>query len=455
MPKETSLYDILEVAPNATEPELKKAFQKLARKYHPDKNYAANGQTDPEAVEKFQNISNAYMTLCDPEKRQIYDQLGEEGLQGTGVSGRRTMDLSDLFKFFNESSAFGNMSSSKSGEEATSDTTFLTKKTKSVTHPLKIGLDTFYTGAIKKIRVDRKCICSSCDGSGTISSLEDQTNRDHENYFSPCQICGGKGETIAEAASGFFGIISMVKSICPGCKGEKNIIKEEYKCKTCIGRKTTKDSEILNVTIKKGMKNGQKLIFKEKADEKPGYTPGDVVIILVEENSQVDGLSGHVNFNRKQGNSDDLETTMAIELVDSLCGLCREVTTLDHRQILISTLPGEVIQPNSTKKIIGEGMPRFQEKGKDEEEPNETDCPHGDLFIKFKIKYPDDNWARSADLKSLEKILPERKIQSGESLRIYGKEEFFLVDCDSRVHEGTATDREDYIHGEVGSCPTQ
>ena len=154
MVKETKFYDVLGVKPNATDSELKKSYRKLALKYHPDKN------TEPQAGEKFKEISMAYETLADPEKRKIYDQHGEQGIKEGGGGGGfdSPMDIFDMF--FGGGGrmrgTFGGMGGGGRGS----------KRTKNLMHQLSVSLEDMYNGTTRKLALQKNVICDACEGRG-------------------------------------------------------------------------------------------------------------------------------------------------------------------------------------------------------------------------------------------------------------------------------------------------
>jgi DnaJ homolog subfamily A member 2 len=158
----TEYYELLGVPTDCDERALKTAYRKLAVKYHPDKN-----PNNPEANEKFKNISHAYEVLSDPQKREIYDKYGEEGLQGG--AGGPSMDASSIFEAFFPGFARGGGQRHRTGED--------------IAFRLAVDLKHLYNGTVKKLKVSRTILCSSCDGSGATRAGASQS----------CRSCSGRG----------------------------------------------------------------------------------------------------------------------------------------------------------------------------------------------------------------------------------------------------------------------
>ncbi|CAD5209174.1 unnamed protein product [Bursaphelenchus okinawaensis] len=329
MVKDTKYYDVLEVSPTATEQELKKAYRKLALKYHPDKN--------PNEGERFKLISQAYEILSDPKKREIYDKYGEEGIKegGGGGGGHNPMDIFDMF--------FGGGGHRGHREN----------KVRDMVHQMSVSLDKMYTGFTKNLKIKRFVLCSACDGVGGA-----------KDAVKECSDCDGHGVVIRniQIAPGF---VQRSQAACSKCRGEGEII--SVPCTTCGGKKRMKVEEIIEVNVNKGSKDGQKIVFYGKGDQEKGKEPGNVVIVLDEQNHPVYTRDG-----------DNLLLSMQLNITESLCGTQRKMKTLDGRQIMFTTLPGEVINHGDTRSVHGEGMPRHKHPGE-----------NGDLIISFKVEFPD------------------------------------------------------------------
>ncbi|CAN8260011.1 unnamed protein product [Cochlearia groenlandica] len=313
-------YKVLQVDRNAKDEDLKKAYRKLAMKWHPDK----NPNNKKEAESKFKQISEAYDVLSDPQKRAIYDQYGEEGLnsqapppgsggfsggsEGGGASFRfngRSAD--DIFsEFFGFSRPFGDsrgagpssgvrfaedvFASYRSGAGEPAPSNAPQKKSAPIERQLPCSLEDLYKGVTKKMKISRDVF----DSSG----------------------------------------------------------------------KTTTVEEILTIDIKPGWKKGTKITFMEKGNEQRGIVPSDLMFIVDEK--------PHAVFKR-DGN--DLVTTQKVPLVEALTGFTVQVTTLDGRTVTVPI--NNVISPTYEEVVKGEGMPISKDPSK-----------KGNLRIKFSIRFP-------------------------------------------------------------------
>lgn len=324
------MYDILEVAPDANDNQIKKAYRKLALKYHPDKN--------PDEGERFKLISQAYEILSDPQKRQIYDDGGEEALQGGGGGGggHNPMDIFNMF--------FGGGRSRGNHEPTVRPTV----------HQLGVSLEQLYNGCTRKLKVSRSVLCSGCEGHGG-----------PKGSVKKCDECKGRGIVVKmiQLAPGF---VQQSRAPCRKCHGQGEIIPEGMRCKVCRGEKKMKETKIVEVHVDKGMKDGQKIVFNGEGDQEPGLPAGDVIIVLDEQE--------HNTFARRGNN---LIINVELQMVEALCGCARTVKTLDDRILYFNILPGEVITHGELKVVHGEGMPTHRN-------PFEK----GDLIIQFAVEFP-------------------------------------------------------------------
>ena len=180
------------------------------------------------------------------------------------------------------------------------------------------------------------------------------------------------------------GIVQQIEQICRSCSGVGEIIAAKDRCKTCNGKKTVRDKKILEVNIDKGMRDGQRIVFSGEGDQEPDLKPGDIVIVLDEKQ--------HPVFSRS---NDNLIINFKLQMVEALCGFQKVIKTLDNRDLVITSYPGEVIRHDQLKYIMNEGMPQYKnpfEKGR--------------LVIQFSVEFPK---AIPAELiPALEQCLPPR-----------------------------------------------
>ncbi|KAL8737880.1 MAG: hypothetical protein Q9181_001252 [Wetmoreana brouardii] len=361
MVKETAFYDVLGVGPGASESELKSAYKKGALKHHPDKN-----AHNPAAADKFKEISHAYEVLSDPQKRQIYDQYGAEGLEQGGAGGG--MAAEDLFaQFFGGGGgAFGGMFGG--GMRDTGP-----KKAKTIHHVHKVSLEDIYKGKVSKLALQKSVICPVCDGRGG-----------KEGAVRTCNGCNGAGMKTMMRQMG--PMIQRFQTVCPDCQGEGEIIRDKDRCKRCSGKKTIVERKVLHVHVDKGVKSGHRVDFRGEGDQSPGVLPGDVQFEIEQK--------PHPRFQRKD---DDLFYHAEIDLLTALAGGQLHIEHLDDRWLTVNVEPGEVISPSEIKMIRGQGMPSLRHHD------------FGNLYIQFDVKFPPAMFNSPEKIAELEQILPPRK----------------------------------------------
>jgi len=358
MPKDNKLYDTLGVTRDANETDIRKNYRKLAMQYHPDKN-----PNNPAAAEKFQEISHAYEVLSDPEKREVYNQYGEEGLKegGGGFSAE------DIFSQFFGGGFFGGGGPRRGGRPQQ-------RRGEDLQHPLKVTLEDLYKGKTTKLSLQKSVLCGDCGGKGS----------KNPTAVKRCDGCRGQGikVTLRQIAPG---MVQQMQQTCPECRGTGEVIRDKDRCPKCVGAKTLSEKKVLDVYIDKGMRHGQRVVFAGEGDQAPDIIPGDIIVVLQQKE--------HAMFKR---DGDDLYMEQELTLHEALCGYELRIAHLDGRVLRVRGTPGQVVTPGDIKCVDGEGMPihkRPYEKGR--------------LIIKFNVQFPKTVTVDA--LKLLDKALPRPK----------------------------------------------
>lgn len=360
-------YKILEVDKNADDKELKKAYRKLSLKWHPDKN-----PNNKEAAEKkFKEISEAYGVLSDAKKRDIYNKFGKDGLNNNGMGGN--VNPNDIFQQFfgggmgGMGGMFGNFGFSNMGQQQQQ------MRRKGPDNKVEIGISIkdMMNGCQKNLKLGRRIRCVTCDGRGYPSNVEPQI----------CKNCDGKGICITIRRMG--PMTTQMQSPCNNCRGEGSIISDTNKCKVCRGAKIIKGSEELVLKIEKGAKQGDYVVFENKADDVENcIETGDLYLVF---RMIDDKIHRRVN--------DDLIVKKQILLSEALCGLSIPYEHLSGKTILVEY--DDIIVPNSTFKIEGYGF------------YNKNTGKNGNLIFEFEVVFPKNLDTQRKEL--LNKLLPKRK----------------------------------------------
>lgn len=338
---DNKLYDVLGVSKNANDSELKKAYRKLAMKFHPDKSTPQNKEVNET---KFKEISNAYDILKDSEKRKLYDQFGEEGLASSGgMSGANPFDIFENIFGGGVGGPFGFSGHGGGGRKR--------RRGNDRVEEIPIDLEDLYNNVVKKIEIRQKVICLDCKGNGAASQSDVVT----------CTQCGGKGKVMRIMNLGP-GMIQQTMTDCNKCGGEgKSILN---KCSKCRGNRIIVKNKKISIPIEKGMKDGRKITIDDLADHNPDcIEQGDLVLII--------RIKNHDTFIRK---GEDLHLNKNILLSEALCGVKFVFSHLDGRQVLVKY--NDIIKPNQEYCIRDEGLYK-------------DNFNRGNLIINFNIIYPD------------------------------------------------------------------
>ncbi len=320
-------YEILGVTKNANEEEIKKAYRKLAIKYHPDKN-----PDDKAAEEKFKEAAEAYEVLSDPEKRQRYNQFGHAGVGAGGAGGFGGMNMDDIFSQFGDifGGAFGGgfAGGGGRGRRVTRGTNLRVK--------VKLTLKEIATGVEKKIKVNKHVSCKTCNGSGA-----------KNGNFETCRSCNGSG-TITRVQQTILGAM-QTQSTCSTCHGEGRIVKD--KCNTCHGDGIVREEEVISINIPAGVAEGMQLSMNGKGNAAPrGGINGDLLILIEEEE--------HPHLKR-EGNH--LIYFLNISFPDAALGTSVEIPTVDAKA-KIKIEPGT--QSGKVLRLKGKGLPDVNSYGR-------------------------------------------------------------------------------------------
>jgi molecular chaperone DnaJ len=325
-------YEILGVEKSATPEEIKKAYRKIAIKYHPDKN-----PDDPTAEDKFKEAAEAYEVLSNPEKRQRYDRFGHQGVGGAGgFGGGGGMNMDDIFSQFGDifggggspfESFFGGGGSRGGGR----------RKGSNLRIKLKLTLEELANGVEKKIKVKRYVSCHTCGGNGAKNGSSYQT----------CSSCGGSGQ-VRKVVNTMLG--QMVStSTCPVCQGEGKIITD--RCTTCHGEGRVQEEEVINIKIPAGVSEGMQLSMQGKGNVPPrGGIPGDLLIVIEEEEDEK---------LKREGNNVIYE--LYISFIDAALGTSVEVPTIEGK-VKIKIEPGT--QSGKILRLRGKGIRDLNGYGK-------------------------------------------------------------------------------------------
>ncbi len=255
-------YETLGVPREASPDEVKKAYRKLAMKYHPDRN---TGEQDAE--EKFKEVSEAYDVLNDPQKRSLYDQYGMAGLKGGtgGFGGFQAFDLSEALNMFMRD--FGGMGGFDAFFGGGQRERRSRRRGQDIRVPLDLSLEDVAHGTTRKIKLKTLHACETCGGSGARPGSES----------GPCETCGGRGE-VRRAQQSIFGQLVSVGT-CPTCNGEGTVVADP--CEECRGDGRVRRDTVVDIEVPPGVSGDNYLTMRGKGAAGPrNGPPGDLIVQL-------------------------------------------------------------------------------------------------------------------------------------------------------------------------------
>jgi molecular chaperone DnaJ len=308
-------YEVLGVAKGADDKEIKKAYRRMAMKFHPDRN-----PDDKGADAKFQEVNEAYEVLADPQKRQAYDQFGHAGVDGQsgfgGAGGAGAGNFSDIF-----GDVFGDIFGGSGGRGGRSSV----QRGSDLKYNMELTLEEAVRGVEKSIRVPTLVNCNTCDGSGAKKGTSPTT----------CNTCGGSGQVRMQ--QGFF----AVQQTCPTCSGAGKIIKDP--CNSCYGRGVKEETKTLNVKVPPGVDTGDRIRLSGEGEAgRNGGPSGDLYVEV--------HVKRHEIFERDAAN---LHCEVPISIAEAALGGELEVPTLDGRVKL--KIPTET-QTGKLFRLRGKGV---------------------------------------------------------------------------------------------------
>ncbi len=346
-------YEVLGLSRDADDRAVKRAYRKLAMEFHPDRN------PTPEAEEKFKEASEAYEVLSDPQKRQIYDRHGHEGLRGQGFSGFAGAGIEDIFNSFGDIFGdlfnFGGARGRRSGRRGAD-----------LRYDLAIEFEEAVFGTEREIELDHPVSCDRCSGSGGEPGSSRRT----------CETCQGRGQVVH--GQGLF----LVSSVCPTCAGKGFSFAES--CRDCGGRGTLAKERTVTVKIPAGFAEGMSLRYVGEGEAGTGGAPSGDLYVAVH-------IEPHASLRRE---GDDLIAEATVGMVEAALGTDITVAGVDGE--LEVEIPAGT-QPNQVITLKKEGVPRLRGSGR------------GDFHVIVRVEVPKE--LTSKQRKALEEFagLPPKK----------------------------------------------
>ncbi|MDD3387300.1 MAG: molecular chaperone DnaJ [Prevotella sp.] len=351
MAEKRDYYEVLGVNKDASEDEIKKAYRKMAIKYHPDRNPG-----NKEAEEKFKEAAEAYEVLHDDQKRKQYDQFGFNGPQsgGFGGFGGGGMDMDDIFSMFGDSfggrgGGFGGFGSFGGGRDDHQQRVY---RGGDLRLKVKLSLQDIASGVTKKFKVRKDIQCTHCNGTGAEGGAVPET----------CPTCHGSG-MVNRTVRSVFGMMTT-QSECPTCNGEGTIIKN--KCHVCGGTGIVKGEDVVEISVPAGVEEGMVLNVRGKGNAGPrNGVAGDIQVIIEEEPNDT--------FVRDK---QDVIYNLLLDFPTAALGGEAIVPTIDGKKLKVKVEPGT--QPGKSVRLRGKGLPAVKGYG----------SGLGDLIVNMSVYVP-------------------------------------------------------------------
>lgn len=343
MAQKRDYYEVLGVDRNASQDEIKKAYRKIAIKYHPDRNPG-----NAEAEEKFKEAAEAYGVLQDEEKRRQYDQFGFDGPQAGGFGGAG-MDMSDIFSMFGDIFGGGGFGGFGGRSQGHTQARF---RGSDLRLKVKLSLSEIQTGVTKKFKLRKDITCEHCHGTGAEGGSQPET----------CPTCHGSGVTVKTVRT-MLGMM-QTQAECPTCHGEGTVI--THKCSACHGEGVVKGEEVVEIKIPAGVSQGMVVNVPGKGNAgKHNGVPGNIQVFIEEEPNDVFVRDGN-----------DVIYNLLLDFPTAALGGEAKIPTIDNKTVTINIEPGT--QPGKTLRLRGKGLPAVQGYG------NGT----GDLVVNISVFVP-------------------------------------------------------------------
>ncbi len=355
-------YEVLGVDKNASAADIKKAYRKIAIKYHPDRQGDKSDAEKKQAEDKFKEAAEAYSILSDDQKRKQYDQFGFDGPGGFGGSGGFSggfggsggFSMDDIFSMFGDvfGGHGGGFSGGFGGFGGGGGSTQQVYRGSDLRLKVVLNLKEIATGVTKKFKVRKDVTCSCCHGSGAAEGSSQDT----------CPTCHGSGVVIKQQQS-IFGMM-QTQSVCPTCGGEGRVIKN--KCPKCHGDGVEHGEEVVEVHIPAGVQDGMVVNVSGKGNAgKRNGMPGDIKVFIEEERNETFIRDGK-----------DLIYNLLLDFPTAALGGDVNIPTIEDTMLKVKIEPGT--QPGKTLRLRGKGLPAVQGYG----------YGTGDLLVNISVYVP-------------------------------------------------------------------